>query len=60
MTVEPDARLSQRVRLSLFLVPMALAFASAQVAKAMWPTLLTAAPWTLLAMSSNKIGRAHV
>jgi membrane protein DedA with SNARE-associated domain len=53
MTVEPDARLSQRVRLSLFLVPMALAFASAQVAKAMWPTLLTAAPWTLLAMSSN-------
>ena len=53
MTVEPDARMSQRVCLSLFLVPMALAFASAQVAKAMWPTLLTEAPWTLLAMSSN-------
>jgi len=52
-TVEPPAPISQRVRLSLFLVPMALAFASAQVAKAMWPTLLTEAPWTLLAMSSN-------
>ena len=32
---------------------MALAFTSAQVAKAIWPTLLTEAPWSLLAMSSN-------
>jgi membrane protein DedA with SNARE-associated domain len=46
-------RVPHRVRLTLFLVPMALAFTSAQVAKAMWPTLLTEAPWTLLAMSSN-------
>ena len=51
--IEQPQRLSHRVRLTLFLVPMALAFASAQVAKAMWPTLLTEAPWTLLAMSSN-------
>jgi membrane protein DedA with SNARE-associated domain len=43
----------QHLRLTLFLVPMALAFTSAQVAKAMWPTLLTEAPWALLAMSSN-------
>jgi membrane protein DedA with SNARE-associated domain len=53
VTIEPPERVSPRLRLSLFLVPMALAFASAQVAKAMWPTLLTEAPWTLLAMSSN-------
>jgi membrane protein DedA with SNARE-associated domain len=53
VTVEPPERLSPRLRLSLFLVPMALAFASAQVSKAMWPTLLTEAPWTLPAMSSN-------
>jgi hypothetical protein len=52
-TIERPPRVSQRVRLTLFLVPMALAFASAQVAKAIWPTLLTAAPWALLAMSSN-------
>ncbi len=51
--IEQSQRLSHRVRLTLFLVPMALAFASAQVAKAMWPTLLTEAPWMLLAMSSN-------
>lgn len=51
--IEQPQRLSHRARLTLFLVPMALAFASAQVAKAMWPTLLTEAPWTLLAMSSN-------
>ena len=57
MTVEgairQPQRMSNRVRLTLFLVPMALAFSSAQVAKAVWPTLLTEAPWTLLAMSSN-------
>ena len=57
MTVEgairQPQRISNRVRLTLFLVPMALAFSSAQVAKAIWPTLLTEAPWTLLAMSSN-------
>jgi membrane protein DedA with SNARE-associated domain len=46
-------RFSNRARLTLFLVPIALAFSSAQVAKAMWPTLLTEAPWTLLAMSSS-------
>jgi membrane protein DedA with SNARE-associated domain len=46
-------RISHRARLTLFLVPIALAFSSAQVAKAMWPTLLTEAPWTLLAMSSS-------
>jgi membrane protein DedA with SNARE-associated domain len=51
--IEQPPLASHRVRLTLFLVPMALAFTSAQVAKAMWPTLLTEAPWTLLAMSSN-------
>jgi membrane protein DedA with SNARE-associated domain len=52
-TIGGPRRASERVRLWLFLVPMALAFTSAQVAKAMWPTLLTEAPWTLLAMSTN-------
>jgi hypothetical protein len=52
-TIEQPRRVAHRVRLTLFLVPMALAFASAQIAKAMWPTLLTEAPWTLLAMSGN-------
>ena len=51
--IQRPQRLSNRVRLTLFLVPMALAFASAQVAEAIWPTLLTEAPWTLLAMSTN-------
>ncbi len=51
--IQQPQRLSHRVRLTLFLVPMAVAFTSAQVAKAIWPTLLTEAPWTLLAMSSN-------
>ena len=32
---------------------MGLAFAGAQVARALWPTLLTEAPWTLLVLSSN-------
>jgi membrane protein DedA with SNARE-associated domain len=51
--IRPPQRFSNRTRLTLFLVPIALAFSSAQVAKAMWPTLLTEAPWTLLAMSSS-------
>jgi membrane protein DedA with SNARE-associated domain len=51
--IQQPQRLSHRVRLTMFLVPMATAFTSAQVAKAIWPTLLTQAPWTLLAMSSN-------
>jgi membrane protein DedA with SNARE-associated domain len=51
--VEQSQRLSNRTRLTLFLLPIALAFTGAQVAKALWPTLLTEAPWTLLVLSSN-------
>ena len=32
---------------------MGLAFAGSQVARALWPTLLTEAPWTLLALSGS-------
>jgi membrane protein DedA with SNARE-associated domain len=51
--IELRQRLSNRTRLTFFLVPIAIAFTGAQVAKALWPTLLTEAPWTLLVMSSN-------
>jgi membrane protein DedA with SNARE-associated domain len=44
-------RFTRRTELTLFLVPMAFAVALAQVAKAIWPTLLAEAPWTLLVMS---------
>jgi membrane protein DedA with SNARE-associated domain len=50
---EKPRRLSNRTRLTLFLVPIGLVFAGAQVARAIWPTLLTEAPWTLLVLSSN-------
>src|SRR5262245_25187295 len=50
---EKPRRLSNRTRLTLFLVPMGLAFAGAQVARALWPTLLTEAPWTLLVLSGS-------
>jgi membrane protein DedA with SNARE-associated domain len=46
-------RLSSRTRLTLFLVPIGLAFTGAQVARALWPTLLTEAPWTLLVLSAS-------
>jgi membrane protein DedA with SNARE-associated domain len=52
-TVEQHARLSNRTRLTLFLVPISAVFVGAQVARAIWPTLLTEAPWTLLVLSSN-------
>ena len=42
-----------RAELTMFLVPMALAFSLAQLAKTLWPTLLAEAPWTLLVMSVN-------
>jgi len=48
---ERQGRFSRRTELTLFLVPMALAFSLAQVSKALWPMLLTEAPWTLLVMS---------
>jgi membrane protein DedA with SNARE-associated domain len=51
--IERPQRMSHRMRLTLFLVPMALAVAMAQVARAIWPTLLTEAPWTLLVMSTS-------
>jgi membrane protein DedA with SNARE-associated domain len=47
----PRGRFSRRTELTLFLVPMALAIALAQVSKMFWPTLLAEAPWTLLIMS---------
>jgi membrane protein DedA with SNARE-associated domain len=50
---ERHGRLSRRTELTLFLVPMALAFSLAQVSKMFWPTLLAEAPWTLLVMSVN-------
>ena len=39
-----DARVTPRVHLAWFLVPMALVFASAQVGAAIWPSLLDSAP----------------
>ena len=48
---ERQGRFSRRTELTMFLVPMALAFSMAQVSKALWPTLLAEAPWTLLVMS---------
>ena len=45
---ERHGRLSRRTELTLFLVPMALAFSLAQVSRALWPTLLAEAPWTLM------------
>lgn len=61
MTAEPATHALQhensepptRVRLAVFLVPIAAVFAGAQVARAIWPTLLAEAPWTLLVLSSN-------
>ena len=50
---ERQGRFSRRTELTLFLVPMALAFSLAQVSKMFWPTLLAEAPWTLLVMSVN-------
>ncbi|HXY94752.1 MAG TPA: hypothetical protein VEP49_19975 [Acidimicrobiia bacterium] len=52
-TVVRPARLSSRARLTLFLLPIALVFTGAQVARALWPTLLSEAPWTLLVLSSS-------
>jgi membrane protein DedA with SNARE-associated domain len=52
-TIDDDARFSNRTRLTLFLVPITVVFIGAQVARAIWPTLLTEAPWTLLVLSSN-------
>ena len=43
----------RRVHLALFLVPMAVVFGAAQVGRAIWPTLLSEAPWSLLLLSSN-------
>ena len=54
LTIDPRERrhhLSRRTELTLFLIPMALAFSLAQVSKALWPTLLVEAPWSLLVMS---------
>ena len=51
LAVERGRRFSRRTELTLFLVPMALAFTLAQIAKAIWPTLLAEAPWTLLVMT---------
>jgi membrane protein DedA with SNARE-associated domain len=45
--------MSNRARLTSYLVPIGLAFVGAQVARALWPTLLTEAPWTLLVLSSS-------
>ena len=50
---ERQGRFSRRAELTMFLVPMALAFSLAQLAKMFWPTLLAEAPWTLLVMSVN-------
>lgn len=50
---ERQGRFSRRTELMLFLVPMALAFSLAQASRALWPTLLAEAPWTLLVMSVN-------
>ena len=50
---ERQGRFSRRTELTLFLVPMALAFSLAQISKMFWPTLLAEAPWTLLVMSVN-------
>jgi len=48
---ERQGRYSRRTELTLFLVPIALAFSMAQISKALWPTLLAEAPWALLVMS---------
>ena len=56
LAIDPGARqgrFSRRAELTMFLVPMALAFSLAQLAKMFWPTLLAEAPWTLLVMSVN-------
>ncbi len=42
-----------RLHLAWFLVPMAIVFVSAQVGRAIWPSLLDTAPWSLLILSSN-------
>jgi membrane protein DedA with SNARE-associated domain len=52
-TIDDHARFSNRTRLTLFLLPISAVFIGAQVARAIWPTLLTEAPWTLLVLSSN-------
>src|SRR4051812_32816097 len=56
LTIDPSerhGRFSRRTELTLFLVPMAVAVAMAQGARAIWPTLLTEAPWALLVMSTS-------
>jgi membrane protein DedA with SNARE-associated domain len=50
--VRSDGR-ARRASLTLFLVPMIFVIALAQVGRALWPTLLAEAPWTLLLMSST-------
>jgi membrane protein DedA with SNARE-associated domain len=45
--------LSNRARLTSYLVPIGIAFTGAQVARALWPTLLTEAPWSLLVLSGS-------
>jgi membrane protein DedA with SNARE-associated domain len=52
-TIAAPAGAPSRVHLAWFLVPMALVFASAQVGRAIWPSLLDSAPWSLLLLSSN-------
>jgi membrane protein DedA with SNARE-associated domain len=52
-TIDDHARFSNRTRLTLFLLPISAVFVGAQVARAIWPTLLSEAPWTLLVLSSN-------
>jgi membrane protein DedA with SNARE-associated domain len=51
--IAADGAPPRRVHLAVFLVPMALVFASAQVGRAVWPSLLTTEPWSLLLLSSN-------
>jgi membrane protein DedA with SNARE-associated domain len=40
------------LRLAWFLVPIALVFVTAQIGRAVWPSLLDSAPWSLLLVSS--------
>jgi membrane protein DedA with SNARE-associated domain len=44
--------MSDRRRLALYLVPIVGVMVAGQVGRALWPTLLDAAPWTLLALTS--------
>lgn len=49
----PVATATRRTHLAVYLVPMAVVFVTAQVGRAIWPSLLDTAPWALLLMSSN-------